>query len=132
GNHEYYQNDFEKTVKAWQDWDLEGAPGNFHFLYNDWRILDGVRFLGGTMWTDFNDGDVFTMNAASMMMNDYAAIRVDGKCITPEYILAEHDKFVKFLMSKFDETFNGPTVVMSHHSPGNAKRRIGKSKSDRL
>ena len=131
GNHEYYDNDFEKTVKGWQDWESEGSPKNFHFLYNDQRILDGVRFLGGTMWTDFNDGDLIVMNAARRQMSDYSYIRNQGIYITPQFILNENAKFMKFLLKKFDETFDGPTVVMSHHSPGNELRRRGRL-GDRL
>jgi len=131
GNHEYYENDFNKVLKSWQDWELEDAPKNFHFLYNDWRILDGVRFLGGTMWTSFNKGDPITMGAAHRMMNDYAAIRSHGECITPHFILREHDRFYDFLVAKFAEPFDGPTVVMTHHSPGNELKRRG-HRGDRL
>ncbi len=131
GNHEYYYNDFEKTVKDWQDWELSGSPKNFHFLYNDWRILDGVRFLGGTMWTDFNDGDTISMGAAHRIMADYQEIRSGGQRITPHFIIREHDRFMDFLIQKFDEPFDGPTVVMSHHSPGNELKRKG-YKGDRV
>ena len=126
GNHEYYYNDFEKTVANWQAWELEGSPKNFHFLYNDYRVLDGVRFLGGTMWTSFNDGDVITMGAAHRIMTDYVEISNRGNRITPDFVMAEHDKFMDFLLRKFDEPFDGPTVVMSHHSPGNALKRRGR------
>jgi len=125
GNHEYYHQDFLKVVKDWEDWETEGAPSNFHFLYNDWRILDGVRFLGGTMWTNFGDGDPLTMSYAHRVMNDYQEIRVEGQRITPHFILREHDRFMDFLLPKFEEPFDGPTVVMSHHSPGNVLKRRG-------
>jgi predicted phosphodiesterase len=126
GNHEYYDNDFEKTVKDWQDWESEGSPKNFHFLYNDQRILDGVRFLGGTMWTNFSDGDPIVMGAARQQMSDYSYIRNQGICITPQFILNENAKFMKFLLKRFEEPFDGPTVVMSHHSPGNELKRRGR------
>jgi hypothetical protein len=126
GNHEYYGNDFEKVNADWQQYEQDESPKNFHFLHNDWRILDGVRFLGGTMWTSFNDGDPICMGAAHRIMSDYSDIRSAGKCITPDFILKEHDKFMDFLLKKFDEPFNGPTVVMSHHSPGNELKRRGR------
>jgi Icc-related predicted phosphoesterase len=34
--------------------------------------------------------------------------------------------FIEFLLRKFDEPFDGKTVVVSHHSPGNALRRRGR------
>ena len=125
GNHEYYHNDFGKTVKAWQDWDTEGSPENFNFLYNDWRILDGVRFLGGTMWTGFAGVNPITMGLAASSMNDYRSIVDGGVYITPDFILKEHEKFMEFLREKFSETFDGPTVVMTHHSPGGPLRGRG-------
>jgi predicted phosphodiesterase len=126
GNHEYYENDFQKVIKDWQDWEIEGAPKNFHFLYNDWRILDGVRFLGGTMWTNFEDGEPIIMAYAHRVMNDYVEIRSEGQRITPHFVLREHDRFMDFIIRKFDEPFDGPTVVMSHHSPGNKLKRQGR------
>ncbi len=131
GNHEYYYNDFEKVVKDWQNWELAGSPKNFHFLYNDWRILDGVRFIGGTMWTNFDDGEPMTMASAHRQMNDYVEIRNAGQRITPHFILREYDRFYDFLIAKFNEPFDGPTVVMTHHSPGNALKRKGRA-GDRL
>jgi predicted phosphodiesterase len=127
GNHEYYhQPDFMKVNEDWQDYELNESPDNFHFLYNDWRILDGVRFLGGTMWTNFNNGDPISISSAHRMMNDYAEIKSDGRPITPHFIIREHDKFIDFLLQKFNEPFDGPTVVMSHHSPGNELKRRGR------
>lgn len=131
GNHEFYYNDFEKVIADWQQYEISEAPRNFHFLYNDWRILDGVRFLGGTMWTSFNDGDPISMGAAHRMMNDYAEIRSKGERITPHFVLREHDRFMEFLIKKFDEPFEGKTVVMTHHSPGNELKRRGR-RGDRI
>jgi predicted phosphodiesterase len=122
GNHEYYHNRFEKTIDDWKNWELEGAPKNFHFLYNDYRILDGVRFLGGTMWTNFNSGNPVVISLAHSGMSDYREIRSVTGQITPHFIMRENDKFMDFLIQKFDEPFDGPTVVMTHHSPGNVQR----------
>lgn len=127
GNHEFYHHQIERVVTEFQAWELEGSPKNFHFLYNDWRVLDGVRFLGGTMWTSFNAGDPIVIRAAKVRMNDYESIYgADGLRISPHFILRENDRFMDFLIEKFDEPFDGPTVVMSHHSPGNIIKRKGR------
>jgi predicted phosphodiesterase len=125
GNHEFYHNDHPKVIADWNQFEQEQAPKNFHFLNNDWRILDGVRFLGGTMWTNFNGADPIDMFAAHRMMNDFAEIRCEGQRITPHYVVREHDRFMDFLLKKFNEEFDGKTVVISHHSPGNALKRQG-------
>lgn len=132
GNHEFWeQPDFHRHIDTWRRYEQdEGAP-NFHFMYNDWRILDGVRFLAGTMWTDFDGGDQIAMGAAHRIMNDFAYIKSEGKPITPRFIIREHDSFIDFLLQKWDEPFDGKTVVMTHHSPGNELRRKG-NRQDRV
>jgi len=130
GNHEYYHYEFEKVNKDWQEYSWDVAPKNFYFLYNDYIVLDGVRFLGGTMWTDFGHESELVMGYADIHMNDYGMIRLNGLAMTPKYILNEHKKFTAFLQEKFDEEFIGPTVVMTHHSPGNAVRRRGRRVMD--
>jgi predicted phosphohydrolase len=49
GNHEYYHHDISLTD------DLRAAaPNGVHVLNDDALELGGVRFLGCTLWTDFN------------------------------------------------------------------------------
>jgi len=126
GNHEFYGNDMTDIRKRWREVE-EGIP-NFHFLDNEWRILDGVRFLGGTMWTSFNERDYMAVATAHRSMNDFRTITRDNQSINPDTIIEEHDKFMTFLLEKFDEEFDGTTVVVTHHSPGNVERSgYGKS-----
>lgn len=132
GNHEYYDGDLNKVVSDWKAYTgeelnimIEPGPRNFYFLHNDSVILDGVRFIGGTMWTDFNGSDIIDMSAAHRVMADYQVIKLDGKPLTPRDVIREHDKFMDFLLKKFDEPFDGKTVVMTHHSPGNELKRTG-------
>lgn len=127
GNHEFYHHQFDKVIDDFKAWELEGAPKNFHFLHNDWRILDGVRFLGGTMWTDFDNANPMVLAAAHNElrgMSDYKVIHgSDGMAITPHFVIRENERFTDFLVEKIDEPFDGKTIVMTHHSPGNSVRR---------
>ena len=69
GNHEHYHGDYAETAKI-----IEGTFGpynNFHFLNNEWKIINGVLFFGGTLWTDMNGEDPNTMHRIRMMMNDF-------------------------------------------------------------
>lgn len=125
GNHEFYHNDFSKVIADWTEYEL-GGPDNFHFLHNDSRILDGVRFIGGTMWTSFDNSNPMVMSYAQRKMNDYSEIKCAGKCITPAFIHAQHMDFLDYTFKTLDEPFDGPTVVMTHHSPGNIIKRRGR------
>ena len=74
GNHEYYSGRIDKVDQYlihYQD-----AVDNFHFLNGDWRILDDVVFVGGTLWTDFNKFNPMQMQDAKLVMNDYKAITI--------------------------------------------------------
>jgi hypothetical protein len=97
GNHEFYSQQFDEVIADWTKYELEG-PKNFHLLHNDTRYLDGVRFIGGTMWTSFdNNNPLVVMEAMRLVssgrygdiprrrMSDYEEIWNDGKVITPEF-----------------------------------------------
>ncbi len=66
GNHEYYtqrpMNEEEEIYKAW----LADYHPYVHLLRDEAATIGGVHFFGGTMWTDFNGGDVLAMEAAPL------------------------------------------------------------------
>src|SRR5271165_4710916 len=122
GNHEFYNQDFNFVIDDWRRFELNG-PKNFRFMYNDWHQADGLRVLGGTMWTSLNNGDHFTKRICQKEMNDYNNIRCGGLRITPEFTIEENRKFMEFITKKMDEPFDGKTVVITHHSPGSMIKR---------
>jgi len=94
---------------------------NFHVLQNDHVVLDGVRFLGTTLWTDLsNPMDQFT----AMGMNDFNFIKVNrgggdkwGKFSIIDW-QREHQLAVRFLEEEiFEKDYDGQTVVLTHHAP---------------
>ena len=122
GNHEHYHGDFAETASI-----IEGTFGpynNFHFLNNDWRIINGVLFFGGTLWTNMNNEDPDTMHRIRMMMNDFNVIKntsQEGKKVfMPADAVEEHYDFRR----KLDEVLtlhpDLPTVVVGHHAPSRA------------
>lgn len=48
GNHEFCDHDIGFTNEL-----KETSLSNIHVLNNDAIVLNGVRFLGSTLWTDF-------------------------------------------------------------------------------
>lgn len=48
GNHEYYHHDID-SIDAFRT----AAPDNIDVLNDYTVVLDGVRFLGSTLWTDW-------------------------------------------------------------------------------
>ncbi|MDT4843748.1 3',5'-cyclic adenosine monophosphate phosphodiesterase CpdA [compost metagenome] len=122
GNHEHYEHCYERSMADGLK-KRSSFPG-VHFLENDQVIIGGVRFLGATLWTDFNlyqDPMTGAMHALRGM-NDYRAIT----SISPNgsrrdfapYMTADmHDASVRWLMQALQEPFDGPTVVVTHHAP---------------
>ena len=73
GNHEFYKANMPAVpgkIKA----AIQHLP-NVHFLDTDTVELDGVNFVGTTLWTDMDRGNELTMYYAKAKMSDYKVIR---------------------------------------------------------
>lgn len=110
GNHEYYGGDLNDIHML-----KFSLPPFVTVLNNESIIIDGIKFLGGTMWTNLNNGCPTAMISSKRMMNDYRAISKQGKFFTVEDWLIEHEKFLTFLNSELDDKHTN--IVISHHSP---------------
>lgn len=122
GNHEHYHGDFAETHKI-----IKGTfepYSNFHFLNNEWRIINGVLFFGGTLWTDMNGEDPNTMHRIRMMMNDFNIVKntsEEGKKVfMPQDAVEDHYKFKRNLDEALNMHPDLPTVVVGHHAPSKA------------
>jgi predicted phosphodiesterase len=118
GNHEYYterpMHTEEKNFKAW----LADRHPHVCFLRDEAASIDGVNFFGGTMWTNFNGGNVLAMETARSQMNDYRLIlNPDGTAFRPVDSVALHMDFVSKLLGWFETDLLGPRVVISHNAP---------------
>ncbi|MBI5483517.1 MAG: hypothetical protein HY888_03520, partial [Deltaproteobacteria bacterium] len=69
GNHFFYHNDFFGRIHELKD--KLSLPKNVHFLENESVDIDGVLFIGATLWTDFLGKDFFKMQYARKNMNDF-------------------------------------------------------------
>jgi Icc-related predicted phosphoesterase len=100
----------------------EAAQGtNVHVLQNEQVVIDGVRFLGCTLWTNYRltgNQPLAMWDARQRMTNDFRKIRnaTYGRS-SPAYMRDEHAKSVQFLAEQLDAPFAGRTVVVTHHAP---------------
>mgnify|MGYP001290730284 CR=1 FL=1 len=135
GNHEHYHGDFKYT--------LTELKNKFKYLENV-HVLDkevfkykDVTFVGGTLWTDMNNQDEYTLYHMKNMMNDFRCVKNslrevkfkinEGESVRfgsrpstfcPEDAVEEHKKMLDYLKvvlvgAKDDEKF----VVVGHHAP---------------
>jgi predicted phosphodiesterase len=122
GNHEPYGHGLPgligelRTVAA-------ASPGHACVLERDEIVIGGVRFLGCTLWSDFDAAGprrrARTMAICSELVNDYEQIAWTPRARTlrPEDTLRLHQASRRWLAHRLDAGFPGPTVVVTHHSP---------------
>lgn len=118
GNHEFYGHAIEPMREKMR----EGAALNsIHFLENESVVIEGVRFLGTTLWTDYRLRSDCTrsqlMEIAQRSLNDHQLIRTGRNRFTAQDALDRHEAARAWLKSELDKPFAGKTVVVSHHGP---------------
>ncbi|MGR8948943.1 MAG: metallophosphoesterase [Gammaproteobacteria bacterium] len=114
GNHEYYGGELATTATAIRE---ACAGTNVTFLEEQEVVIDGIRFLGTTLWTDFAQGDRRILLKAASHMNDYQQIRYNDRLLKPDDILAVNAQASEWLHEKIYAPFDGKTVVVTHHAP---------------
>ena len=53
GNHEFWNNDYYEVIKSLEDISKQSEYAHIRFLHNKAVYIEGIRFIGGTLWTDF-------------------------------------------------------------------------------
>lgn len=142
GDHEYCGTEMHTELKAMRQ-AAEDTP--VHVLSRASFVLQGVRFLGATLWTDFalavgNDSDpsdyheesdvARALTAANRYFMDLRAIRladpsipthwseeIKPRLLTAEDTLAMHWVDRDWLRRELEAGHSGPTVVVTHHAP---------------
>lgn len=129
GNHEFYGNNIDAMRKQlrleYADYLLneqaEGDTQRLFFLDNDEAVIDGVRFLGCTLWTNFKlfgESKRLECLAEARWLNDFRLIKTgNGDVFRPRDSADLFEQSVKWLTRKLDEPFDGKTVVITHHLP---------------
>jgi Icc-related predicted phosphoesterase len=118
GNHEFHDHPIGPIYAKLR----EGAAlNNIHFLENDSIVIDGVRFLGTTLWTDYrlrsNRTQSQLMEYCGTRLKDHYRIRTGRHDFTPQHALVRHEIARAWLEAELKKPFDGKTVVVSHHAP---------------
>ena len=119
GNHEFYGREWEATRAEIKS----AARGTrFHFLDNESGVVNGVRFLGATLWTDFKLPGLGIDQASAMAavqdaLLDYKHINTAAGPFHAEDTLRDHLVARAWLERELQVRHHGPTVVVTHHAP---------------
>ena len=121
GNHDLWGSSIPRGYEKMR----EAARGtNVHFLQDETVVIEGVRFLGCTLWTDYRltgNQPLAMWDARQRMTNDFRKIRnaAYGRS-SPAYMRDQYAKSLQFLAEQLDAPFAGQTVVVTHHAPTGA------------
>lgn len=119
GNHEFYKSAVREGLVAGRQ--AAARHPNVHFLENAMVSIQGIRFVGATLWTDFRLGGnpLLAMSHARERMNDYrqiAAQRNPWRRLVPETTYRMHLESRRFVESALNDG-TVKTVVVTHHLP---------------
>lgn len=135
GNHEYYGAHLDQMRDRMREL---AQHSNVHVLDGDVVVLDGVRFLGATLWTDFGlampsheglqSDPPRAMRAAALGLADYLQIRFGecraasgpvpgGRVLRPQDTAEIHAGQRAWLLNQLRSPSDGTTVVVTHHAP---------------
>lgn len=118
GNHEFYHGKWVKSIQVLRD-ECAKYP-NIYFLEQDTKTIDGIVFMGGTVWTDMDRGNPMVLHAVQSMMQDYNLIRNDELGYTklrPAHSMSRHRKTLEYFKIVLDQNKDKPCVVVGHHAP---------------
>lgn len=121
GNHEYYGFKLSELNA-----DLKKSSSHYvQALQRDSLIIEGVRFLGCTLWTDFglfgDEKQDVSMFLAKRYMADFRKILLEDKAsasvFSPEDSVRLHQADRRWLEQELAKPFEGKTIVITHHAP---------------
>lgn len=120
GNHEFYGEDLPGLTSRMKQ---AAAGSGVHVLENDELLVGGVRFLGCSLWTDFDsagpENRANTMRICERLVNDYKQIRSSeqGGPLRAQETRDHHVASRAWLTQRLAAHHDGPTVVITHHAP---------------
>ena len=124
GNHEFYGSERCDVIGEIQS---ECADEGIHFLNDaevqlrDSKTGKNIRFLGATLWTDFElfgeDLKSKCMSTGAHYLNDFKIIREEGVAFTPKKSIELHEQSLTWIGGELERHFDGKTVIVTHHLP---------------
>jgi len=118
GNHEYHAPSHSMVeLKMEMQKACEGS--NVMLMDNQSTIIEGVRFIGTTLWTDLKSIESVLYCDADRIIVDYEVTKNVGGLIhfDTNYAQSLFEQNKAWLQSQLMQPFKGKTVVMTHHAP---------------
>lgn len=129
GNHDAWGVEWHGLVRKMR---TLAARYGIDFLENDWVCIDGVRFIGASLFTDMKlfgaDNYSAAIVQARHVMPDFQRIRIASSnrvlrfmrlsgLMRPEDSVRLHMESRAYIQACLEDQFDGPVVVVTHHAP---------------
>lgn len=118
GNHEYYKGSYPKTLHKIKD---SAENSNVFVLENSFVDMEGIRFHGATLWTDFSIfGNPMEYGMICQpKMNDYKKIKRDPSYSKLRTIdtFKIHQLSKVWLQESLESSKEFKNIVVTHHAP---------------
>lgn len=125
GNHEFYHEDLINLQYVYMPiWaarineyaEKRGFKYKLHALQNQSVEIGNAKFIGATLWTDFNKNDNLIKLMASKGMNDYWMIKYGNRTdLTPNDIYNEHIRSLAYIEEELTKPTGKKIVLVTHH-----------------
>lgn len=120
GNHDLWNGNYPNTYKDFKEKIKEQGLENVFLLQNDTILIGDMKFVGGTLWTDFMGGDNRCLYEASNIMMDYKYIKYgqDFNKLKPVHLFRSFIDTKKYIFENAIKDYPEQEVwVLTHHSP---------------
>ena len=114
GNHELYSGCIVGTPIVLLDFLYD--YDNITLLDDNSEYYNGVHFVGGTMWSNFENMNQEVMKECGSVMNDYNFITNQQNPLTPTDTLIKHKETTEWF-DRCVRSLRGPVVMITHHAP---------------
>ena len=115
GNHEFHAGHWGKVAGLYQ-WRIEKEGlANVFLLDNDSVEINGIRFLGTTLWSDCANGE--QGSNAEELVADFRRVNTDQGNLTWKDMADRYRESLEWLKKEVEKPFNGKTVVITHFAP---------------
>lgn len=122
GNHDYWGGSIHRATDKAKESIEETGIKNVYLLENDTVIIGDMKFTGGTLWTDYNNGDPITMLSGPRTMADYDRIQAGTgsirRGVKPQDMLTSHVKTLEHIKENAKRDYpEQKVIVVTHMAP---------------
>ncbi len=120
GNHDFWGGNLKTEYDSYEKFISLQELNNVYLLQNKTIKFDGIKFVGGTLWTDFNGKNQETFYSAETTMNDYKYIKngLTFSKLKPGHIYDHFHTTLNYIKNNTTKDSETEKLwVLTHHAP---------------